>query len=108
MKGFSALLSALEDGAPPHGGFAFGLDRLVWLLASGNNGSQSQKGNNLKTANSTSASINTTSSSTTIRDVIAFPKSASGNESLTGAPAEASKNALDQLFISVEEKDRRA
>lgn len=89
MKGFSALLSALEDGAPPHGGFAFGLDRLVWLLAgSGTSGGA--------TAGSFSSST-----STTIRDVIAFPKSAQGNESLTGAPAEASVTSLQQLCISV-------
>ncbi len=74
---FGFLLRAFEYGAPPHGGIAFGLDRLVMLMA----GKKS------------------------IRDVIPFPKTASGNCLLTGAPASVTPSQLRELHISSVLKD---
>jgi aspartyl-tRNA synthetase len=71
---FGFLLEAFDYGAPPHGGIAFGLDRIVALLA----GAES------------------------IREVIAFPKTASGAELLTGAPAPLDERQLKELGIRVE------
>jgi aspartyl-tRNA synthetase len=68
---FGWFLDALRMGAPPHGGFALGLDRFLALLAGESN----------------------------IREVIAFPKTASGSDPLTGAPAPAPAERLDELGL---------
>jgi aspartyl-tRNA synthetase len=72
-KKFGFFLNPFNYGAPPHGGFAFGLDRLVAVLAGEEN----------------------------IREVIAFPKTQSGTDPMTNAPVAADPRQLAELGLRV-------
>jgi aspartyl-tRNA synthetase len=74
---FGHLMDMFEYGAPPHGGFACGIDRLVMILAG----------------------------ETTIREVIAFPKTQTGSDVFFGAPSIVDTKQIDDLHISIQALD---
>ena len=73
---FGFLVEALKYGTPPHGGIAFGFDRLIMLLSKSNN----------------------------IRDVIAFPKTTSASSLMDESPSAVSKTQLSELNINIVDK----
>lgn len=74
-KEFGHILEAFDYGAPPHGGIAIGIDRLMAVLLDEPN----------------------------IREVIAFPKTGDGRDLMTGAPDSVDKKQLDELHINIKE-----
>lgn len=75
---FGFFLEAFEYGAPPHGGIAFGFDRLVMLLAGKNS----------------------------LRETIAFPKTANATELMTAAPSPVSQQQLDELHLRIVKSEK--
>ena len=75
---FGFFIDAMKYGCPPHGGIAFGLDRIVMLITK----------------------------SSSIREVIAFPKTQTASCSLTGAPATIDKLQMDELGLKNSNKDK--
>lgn len=74
---FGFFIDAFQYGTPPHGGLAFGLDRIAMIL----------------------------SESDSIRDVIAFPKNASANDPMSKAPTPVDQKQLDELHLQITEKE---
>jgi aspartyl-tRNA synthetase len=72
-KKFGHMISAFEFGAPPHGGLAPGVDRLLMVLWECNS----------------------------IRDIYAFPKSGTAQDLMTGAPSEVSEKQLKELSVKI-------
>jgi aspartyl-tRNA synthetase len=77
-KDFGHLLEAFKYGAPPHGGIAIGLDRLIMKLLD----------------------------EKSIREVIAFPKTAEARDPMTGAPRPVNKKQLGELGLSIKRKKK--
>ncbi len=78
-ENFGHMLKALDSGAPPHGGIAWGLDRFVMLMAGEPN----------------------------IREVIAFPKSGDGSDPMMGSPSPVDKAQIDELGLELKQRNAK-